>query len=192
MLKPLSLALILLAGWSAALLFSQPAPPGSGPRYDADGRLEFPADYREWVFLSAGRGMTYGPSANPNGPPLFDNVFVLPAAYREFLKTGQWPDGAMFVLEIRSAATEESINKGGQFQKDLRAIEVEVKDKRFTETGGWAFFEFGTKRDPAAALPKTADCYSCHSQNGAVENTFVQFYPTLIDVAKSHGTFKQR
>ena len=60
-------------------------------------RLEFPANYREWIFLSAGRGMTYGPSANSNGPPRFDNVFVNPGAYREFLKSGRWPAGAIFV-----------------------------------------------------------------------------------------------
>jgi len=40
-------------------------------------------------------------------------------------------------------------------------------------------------------LPTSAECYSCHAQNGAVDNTFVQFYPTLIDVAKKHGTFKE-
>jgi len=48
----------------------------------ADGRLEFPLDYREWVFLSAGHGMTYGPSANPNGPPFFDK--------QRFTETAGW------------------------------------------------------------------------------------------------------
>jgi hypothetical protein len=154
--------------------------------------LEFPADYREWMFLSAGRGMTYGPAANPNGPPLFDNVFVSPASYREFMKTGKWPDKSVFVLEIRRAATEGSINKGGSFQQDLAGIEVEVKDStKFPETNGWGFFDFsGASHEPATVLAKTQSCYSCHSTNGAVEQTFVQFYPTLIDVAKQHGTFK--
>jgi len=36
----------------------------------------------------------------------------------------------------------------------------------------------------------TTDCQSCHSQNGAVDNTFVQFYPTLLEVAKQKGTLK--
>lgn len=48
--------------------------------YTADGKLQFPGNYREWVCLSYGSGMTYGPSANPNGPPQFDSVFVNPAA----------------------------------------------------------------------------------------------------------------
>lgn len=180
-------AFLLLA---AAGLLSQSTSPSS-PRFASGNRLEFPADYREWIFLSAGRGMTYGPAANPNGPPLFDNVFVNPPAYREFLKTGRWPDQSVFVLEIRRAATEGSINKGGQFQQDLVAVEVEVKDrKRFPETGGWAFFLFGLGREPVQPAPQTAPCHSCHSQNGAVEYTFVQFYPTLLEVARTHQTLK--
>ena len=33
-------------------------------------------------------------------------------------------------------------------------------------------------------------CYACHDAHAAVEHTFVQFYPTLIPVAKAKGTFK--
>jgi hypothetical protein len=176
-------------------LIAQASKPASEPsvvHYTADNRLDFPSDYREWVFLSAGRGMTYGPSANPNGPPLFDNGFVNPAAYQEFVKSGRWPDKSMFVLEIRKAATEGSINRGGQFQKDLVAVEVEVKDtQKFADTDGWAYFGFGNTREPAGQVPKTQDCYSCHGKNTATEHTFVQFYPTLIDIAKTHKTFRE-
>lgn len=181
----------LLLGAVAAISLTAQSTSSAAPSYTADNRLVFPADYREWVFLSSGRGMTYGPSANPNGPPLFDNVFVSPHSYREFMKTGKWPDKSVFVLEIRRAASEGSINKGGEFQKDLAGIEVEVKDtSKFPETNGWGFFEFGNSREPAKLLAKNQSCYTCHATNGAVEQTFVQFYPTLIDIAKAHGTFK--
>jgi hypothetical protein len=62
----------------------------SGPIYTADGSLKFPDNYREWVFLSSGSGMTYGPLAERehSGPPLFDNVFVNPESYRSFLQSG--------------------------------------------------------------------------------------------------------
>jgi hypothetical protein len=54
------------------------APPETEFAYTAGGQVKFPADYRQWVFLSSGIGMTYGPigSANRTGPPMFDNVFV--------------------------------------------------------------------------------------------------------------------
>jgi len=114
---------ILPAAWLAHALSQDAAAvtPAFAP-FTADNRLAFPSAYREWIFLSSGRGMTYGPAANPNGPPLFDNVFVDPPAYREFVKSGHWPDGAVFVLEIRDAASEGSINRGGQFQKNLEGI----------------------------------------------------------------------
>src|SRR2546425_836236 len=37
-------------------------------------------------------------------------------------------------------------------------------------------------------LPTDMDCYSCHAQHGAVDTTFVQFYPTLLEIAKKKNT----
>ena len=34
-------------------------PAQQGPRFTTDGRLMRPDNYREWVFLSSGLGMTY-------------------------------------------------------------------------------------------------------------------------------------
>ena len=96
----------------------------------------------------------------------------------------------MFVLELRGSASEGSINKQGRFQQQLLGIEVEVKDSsRFP--GKWAFYEFGRAASSAKPLATTAGCYSCHAQNGAVDNTFVQFYPTLTDIARQKGTFRE-
>jgi hypothetical protein len=36
-----------------------------------------------------------------------------------------------------------------------------------------------------------ASCYSCHEKNGAVDTTFVQYYPTLIEAANTKGTYKK-
>jgi hypothetical protein len=162
------------------------------PTYSSDGKLVRPADYREWVYLSSGLGMTYGPAGTGRNP-MFDNVFVMREAYRQFMQTGTWPEKTIFVLEIRRAGTNVSINNGGQTQGGMVALEVEVKDRsRFPETG-WGFFNFGDAPNfqaAAAALPTSATCYSCHRQNTAVENTFVQFYPTLMEVARRLGTVK--
>ncbi len=35
------------------------------------------------------------------------------------------------------------------------------------------------------------DCYSCHEQHGAVDTTFVQFYPTLLKLAEQKGTLSE-
>ena len=158
----------------------------AGPQYSADGRLEFPEGYREWVYVSSGLGMNYGPAAG--GQPAFTNVFVAPEAYRQYRASGRWPDKTMFVLEVYSAASHGSIIRQGSYQDNLLAVEAEVKDEaRFPEK--WAYFGFGTGHDAAGKFPQNA-CWSCHSQNAAVENTFVQFYPTLLSVAYDRNTVK--
>ena len=175
--------------WLVAVvsLFAQ----SDGPRFAQDGRLQRPTNYREWIWLSSGLGMSYTPaqSATAAANPAFDNVFVTPSAYRSFLASGKWPDQTMFVLEARASETKGSINQQGHYQGALRAIEVEVKDER-RFPGKWAFFGFMGAATSAQPFPQTAACYSCHSQNGAVDNTFVQFYPTLLEIARRKGTLK--
>jgi hypothetical protein len=182
--------------WMVAALSAQmPARAADAPQFNEAGQLVRPLDYREWVFLTSGLGMTYGPAAPAAGrPPMFDNVFVTRAAYREFLRSGTWPDKTMFVLEIRRSEENASINNAGRTQGAIAAMEAAVKDvKRFPD-GGWGYFSFdgpnGTRLGAAAALPATASCYSCHKTNTAVDNTFVQFYPELMDVARKMGTVK--
>ena len=170
-----------------------------GPTYTSTGELIRPDDFREWVFVTSGLGMTYnqpaprtepGQAVAPPRPPSFTNVYVNPSSYRQFMKTGHWPDKTMFILEIRASTSEGSINKGGHFQTNLVVIEASVKDEaRFP--GKWAYFDFGRDmKTQVAALPRTERCYACHADNGAVDNTFVQFYPTLLDVATKMGTLK--
>jgi hypothetical protein len=47
------------------------------------------------------------------GDEMFTNVFVPQWAYREFLRSGKWPDKTMFVVEDRGATSKGSINKSG-------------------------------------------------------------------------------
>jgi len=157
------------------------------PAYTADGRLSFPKDYREWIFLSSGLDMSYRPQSGMGDHSIFDNVFAEPAAYREFLRTGTWPDKTLLVLETRGGQEKGSINQHGRFQAgDRMGLEIHVKDtKRFA--GGWAFFAFEGGQ-PARQIPTSAECYSCHELHGAVDTTFVQFYPTLLPVAQDKGT----
>jgi hypothetical protein len=161
------------------------APPG--PLYAADGKLQFPGNYREWIFLTSGLDMSYSDMPDMRDHSMFDNVFVNPASYKEFLKTGTWPDKTQLVMEGRVASGKGSINKHGKFQSgETMGIEVHVKDtQRFP--GGWAFFAFQSA-EPAQQIPTGAGCYSCHQQHAAVDTTFVQFYPTLLGIARQKKT----
>ena len=53
----------------------------SAPKYTADGKMQFPENYREWVYLSTGFDMSYGPAAMQMDHHMFDNVFVNPESY---------------------------------------------------------------------------------------------------------------
>jgi hypothetical protein len=168
---------------AAALVAQGPA------QFTEDGQLKRPTNYREWIYLSTGVGMTYGnQTAQNEANPAFDNVFVEPSAYREFQKTGAWPEGTTFVLEVRRSESETKIGKAGKFQTRVIATEASVKDKRFPD--GWGYFDLGNG-PTSKVLPQTAACYTCHKNNTAVENTFVQFYPTLMEIAKAKGTVKK-
>jgi len=168
-----------------ATAVSQAQAPTPAATFSADGRMEFPKDYRTWVFLSSGMDMVYTEGGGGQ-MHAFDNVFVDPAAYAAFQKTGTWPDKTVMVLEIRGAQEHASINKGGRSQSNRMAVEVHVKDTaRFK--GGWGFFGFNGEK-PATVIPQTAACYACHQDHAAVDTTFVQFYPTLLPLATSKAT----
>lgn len=174
--------LICLVGLQAA----SPDSSSNRPQYTSDHRLLRPDNYREWIFLSSGLGMTY--SAEAGGPPMFTNVFVPRWAYREFLKTGKWPDKSIFVVEERNSDSKASINTAGHFQTDFEGFGVEVKDSSAPEL--WSYYNFGADTKAAKVNPKPA-CWQCHEDHAAVEHSFVQFYPTLKPVAKKFGTYNQ-
>ena len=131
--------------------------------------------------------MSYSAGGMAMDHHMFDNVFVNPEAYKSFTETGTWPDKTMLVLEVRKAEGKGSINQKGNFQgSEVMGLEVHVKDEaRFT--GKWAFFGFDDAKT-AKITPSGAACYSCHQDHGAVDTTFVQFYPTLLPIAKSKST----
>ncbi len=162
----------------------------SGPQYTADNQLIRPSDYREWVFVSSGLGMSYSAAPTDSAPDddagAFTNVFVSPESYKEFRQTGKWPDKTIFALEVYSSASHGSINKQGRFQDALITLEAEVKDE---SKGGdtWAYYSFGIDAPTAKMFPRST-CWQCHNKNAAVEHSFAQFYPVLIDVALAKRT----
>lgn len=188
--------LLLTLGFGAVAALA-----GDKAQFTKTGELIPPVDYREWIFLSSGLGMTYGPNAPAAGAPLrFDNVYVNPSSYREFVRTGKWDDGAVLILEVRDSESKGSINEHGHYQTSIAAIEAHVKDsRRFADSGGWAFYDLSPKKPQTAlvqtitakAMPAGNRCQQCHSANGTVDDTFVQFYPELIPIAKKFGTLKR-
>jgi hypothetical protein len=185
MLTKITIILLTIGVLMFAVAFQYPGP-ATHPQYTSDSEMKFPENYREWVYLTTGFDMSYGPMMQM-GHHMFDNVFVNPEAYKSFQQTGTWPDKTIFVLEGRMARDKGSINKAGNYQStDIMGMEIHVKDEsKFP--GKWAFF--GSEDGKSAKMiPTSASCYSCHADHAAVDTTFVQFYPTLLPVAEAKGT----
>ncbi len=188
-----ALALTLSAmSWAIALSAQAPRPAGDGPQYVAGtNNLIRPDNYREWIFVGSSLGLNYPAPGQAAQPAQFENVFVNPTSYRSFMQTGKWPDKTVYALEFRAVGTEAVANRDGHFQTGLQGFEANVKDSRFP--GGWAYFGFRDGEKSAAPLSgdTVKRCIDCHTAHTAVERTFVQFYPTLLEVAKKNGTVRK-
>jgi len=180
--------LIVVSVFCLMLLAAAPDEKMPKPQYDEKGQLLRPAEYRAWMFLSAGYGMNYSPG--PGSHEMVTNVFVQRWAYEDFASSGKWPEQSMFVIDERDAASRSSINQKGHYQTDLMGLAVEVKDSA-RNPDKWAYYAFDADGKSAGAMPHGNGCFACHDAHAAVEHTFVQFYPTLKLVAKKFGTYNE-
>ena len=103
---------------------------------------------------------------------MYHNVYIKPEAYREFAKSGKFPEGTVLAMEMASADTKREPGLQGSYEKDFVGLEVSVKDTSRFGGGGWAYFNFSngmgsTYKDKAEPFPASAGCVSCHKQNEA-------------------------
>jgi hypothetical protein len=152
--------------------------------FEGKDTLLRPEGYREWVFVGSSTGLNYMPNPAPastNADEDIKHVYINPSSYREFLKTGKFPEGTVMILEIAQSARKNEAGLQGSFAEKFIALEASVKDsKRFP--GGWAYFGFTDMEGKALAkarpFPDSA-CLSCHQQKAATDRVFTQFYPVL-------------
>lgn len=161
-----------------------------GPQYTEKGELKLPADFRRWVFL--GSPLTPHTLNGGNaGFPEYHNVYVQHHAFEAYRRTGQFPEGTILVKELQLTlpgqhpdGSRGEASGRGFFPAALNGIDISVKDsKRFKDTNGWGFFNFGHHAPPyaktAAVQPKAA-CAGCHESN-ATDMVFSKFYAPILD-----------
>ena len=152
--------------------------------FEGKDTLLRPEGYREWVFVGTSAGLNYMPNPAPssaNSREDYKNIYINPAAYREFVKTGTFPEGTMMILEVATAAVKNEPGLQGSYASKYIALEASVKDsKRFA--GGWAYFGFTDMEGKALAKATPfpdGSCLSCHQKKAATDHVFTQFYPVL-------------
>jgi hypothetical protein len=162
------------------------APGDNIPRYTGDSLIR-PDGFERWVLAGASMGLGY---AQPSGADaagatggMFHNVYIEPTAYAHYVRTGRFREGTMMAMTLYEPGQKVHPSKQGFFEGKFLAVEFSLKDsKRYP--GSWAYFNFGkgAKSSRAVAMPRQV-CQSCHAQNAADDNVFVQFYPTLRAVS---------
>ena len=169
---------------------------GSVAKFDSEGNLLRPEGYREWVFI--GTPLTPNDMNGGMAPfPEFHAVYIDPASWAQYKKTGKFRDGTVLIKELISVGSKQATSGVGYFMGEYLGLEAAVKSKaRFPdEPGSWAYFSFTTPgspmegeemrekvhagaplKDKAKAFP-TAVCAACHVASAAEDMVFTQFYP---------------
>ena len=172
--------------------------PAYVPQFDAQGRLMRPTGWREWPYM--GTPLTPNGLNPPEAPfPEFHNVYMDPASWEHFKRTGEFRDGMVLVKELVRVRTQPNtrasdgssreVSGQGYFMGEFSGLEVAMKDaRRFADQPGhWAYFSFGhvpqaQYAQVTAAMP-VATCNACHAANAGRDFVFTQFYPVLRDAA---------
>lgn len=148
------------------------------------GELIKPEGYREWIYVGA--PVTPNDMNDGKAPfPEFHSVYIDPASYEHWKKTGKFREGAIFVKELVSVGSKAAPSGNGYFMGEFIGLEATVKSaKHFPkEPGNWAYFSFTTKDHktlkPAATAFPTETCAACHKASAADDMVFTQYYPVL-------------
>ncbi|MCB1758925.1 MAG: cytochrome P460 family protein [Gammaproteobacteria bacterium] len=157
--------------------------------FDAQGRLLQPQGYREWVFLGAPL-TPHGLNDGKAGFPEFHHVYINPDAHDIYQRSGRFPEGTVIAKELLLVqkgdypdGSKNAPSGRGYFADRYNGMDVMVKDsRRFKQSNGWGFFNFGHDAPPyaeAASAAPASSCASCHAANAQKDMVFTQFYPIL-------------
>lgn len=139
------------------------------PQFDTNNVLQLPANYREWIFVGSSLGLRYtatskGSDESQSDNETFGHVYINPFGYREFRRTGEFPVGTMFMLEVARKEVRAERELSGSFAGEIVAVEAAVKSgDRFEDP--WTYFSFdGGDETPTGTARRFLDgtCIKCH------------------------------
>ncbi len=152
--------------------------------FNLSGELIRPSGYREWIYI----GTPLTPNDMNNGKaafPEFHNVYIDPASWGHWKKTGKFPDGTLIVKELVSVGSKQAASGKGYFQGKYIGLEASLKSKKHfpNSTGNWGFFRFTIENSPELLKISTAqpdkNCLLCHQHQANQDLVFTQYYPVL-------------
>lgn len=157
---------IALAGAVVAGLVARFAASGQ------EARVAYPEGYRSWSHVKSMVILPGHPLENPFGG--IHHVYANGRAL-EGLRTGTYPDGAVFVFDLLEAVSGEAVLEEGS-RKLVGVMERDAR--RFAATGGWGFEGFaGDSRTERLVKDGGQSCFGCHKAAEAAGYVFSRWRP---------------
>ena len=150
--------------------------------YTSADELVLPADIDTWIALGSNIGGDYADGEfDAENPGAIGVVQMEPSAYRFFVENGRYANGTMLLLSFFQTQQKPQPALRGFVQGDLSAREMHVID-RDKYVGERAFYMFPVGLESSPRLVADAECVECHGKHGALDSTFIQFYPAIRDL----------
>jgi len=156
-----------------------------GPaRYDEEGNLLRPVNWREWVFI----GAALTPNDQNMGQaylPEFKYVYLDPESFAYWKEKGEFREGAVVIKELVAVGSTREMSGEGYFAGKYLGMELAVKNKALypDQIGGWGFYSFGevpyVEHSKIIKGNGEFDCSGCH-QKAKQDMIFTKFYPILL------------
>lgn len=171
---------------SAVDMVKQKENPDDGffsPYVDEDGNISLPEGYRQkWTHLGS-----WAVGKKPaDAIRELHNVYTQPETIRAYNQTGEFPDGAVLVKEVRATAADRLTTGHAAWSTDIKIWFVMIKDRkeRFQDNDhwgdgwGWALFE---AKDPTKNVSAGYDtsCLACHTPVEDRDWVYTYGYPEL-------------
>ena len=180
--RKLLICLSLFLSGMASAIASDLAAETYATYVSSSGEIKLPGDFRQnWRHL--GSWLVNDPKAPGYG---FHDVYTQPESVQAFLSTGQFPDGAVLVKEIRKIGSGSLTTGPAQWATDNAVWFVMVKDAKgrfkgnpnWGEGWGWAIYE-ANNRNLNVSKGYAQSCLGCHMPAKGTDWVFLDGYPIL-------------
>ncbi len=156
---------------------------GFSPYVDKDGGLRLPQGYKQtWAHLGSWA------VAQKRGSDVFEmhDVYTPRETITAYNNTGEFPDGAVLVKEVRESKSDRLTTGHAAWSTDIKVWFVMVKDRKgrfkdnphWGEGWGWALFEAKDPKRNVSAGYETS-CIACHAPVKDSDWVYVTGYPDL-------------
>lgn len=171
-----AVAITFFATFSCLVAAEMPAHVGK------DGSISLPDDYRATMVHM---GSWYVPAGEASG---FHDVYTEQSTIEHYRKTGEFPDGATLVKELRADTKGNyTTGQGVAYANDtIKQVFVMIKDSKgqfknaalWGDGWGWALFKPDNMAKNVTTNYKT-ECIGCHIPAKKTDLIYVEGYPTL-------------